>query len=56
VNDERRARRAGIHDHQPIGSLDDVAEAAARASRPFRERLAARPEVKVWTSLTMRAR
>ncbi|MGH7356156.1 MAG: alpha-amylase/4-alpha-glucanotransferase domain-containing protein [Candidatus Rokuibacteriota bacterium] len=38
----------GVHNHQPMGNFDGVfAEATERAYRPFLERLAARPEVRV---------
>lgn len=43
----------GTHNHQPVGNFEHVmAEAAARAYRPFLERLRDRPEVRVtmhWT-------
>jgi len=38
----------GVHNHQPMGNFDGVfAEATERAYRPFLERVAARPEVRL---------
>jgi alpha-amylase len=48
VAHDRLAFCLGIHNHQPIGNFDHVvAEATERAYRPFFERLAARPEVRL---------
>ena len=38
----------GVHNHQPVGNFDHVlVEATDRAYRPFLERLAARPEIRL---------
>lgn len=43
----------GIHDHQPVGNFDHVVmEATDRSYRPFLERLAARPDVRLTVHVT----
>lgn len=43
----------GVHNHQPVGNFDHVVEeAVALAYRPFLERLAARPEIRLTTHWT----
>jgi alpha-amylase len=53
VSGERLALCFGVHNHQPVGNFEHVLdEAAALAYRPFLERLAARPEVRLTTHWT----
>ena len=53
MNNDALAFCFGVHNHQPIGNFEHVlADAAARAYRPFLERLHARPEVRLTVHCT----
>jgi alpha-amylase len=53
ARDRRLALCFGVHDHQPVGNFDGViAEASARAYRPFFELVRRRPDVRLTVHVT----